>query len=105
MLDRTKRSELLSGHRNIHGTTKGTVEPLVQTGYDVKSILKVGLSLEISCGIIYGAIPFEIHTLRACCSQSKFRILKIRESSACALLFYNCTPNISRSADASVSVA
>ena len=44
-------------------------------------------------------------TLRACCSQSKFRILKIRESSARALFLYNCTPNISRSADASVSVA
>ena len=44
-------------------------------------------------------------TLRACCSQSKFRILKIRESSARALFLYNCTPNISRSADASVSIA
>ena len=44
-------------------------------------------------------------TLRACCSQSKFRILKIRESSARALFLYNCTPNISCSADASVSVA
>ena len=44
-------------------------------------------------------------TLRAFCSQSKFRILKIRESSAHALFLYNCTPNISRSADASVSVA
>ena len=36
---------------------------------------------------------------------SKFRILKIRESSARALFLYDCTPNISRSADASVSVA
>ena len=44
-------------------------------------------------------------TLRACRSQSKFRILKIRESSAPALFLYNCTPNISRSADVSVSVA
>ena len=44
-------------------------------------------------------------TLRACCSRSKFRILKIRESSARALFLYNCTPNISRSADASLSVA
>ena len=43
-------------------------------------------------------------TLRACCSQSKFMILKLRESSAPALFLYNCTPNISRSADASVSV-
>ena len=43
-------------------------------------------------------------TLRACCSQSKFRILKIRESSARALFLYNCTPNMSRSAYASVSV-
>ena len=48
---------------------------------------------------------FRIHyTLRACCSQSKFRILKIRESTR-ALFLYNCTPNISRSADTSVSVA
>ena len=39
-----------------------------------------------------------------CCSQSKFRILKIRESSARALFLYNCTSNISRSADASVSI-
>ena len=46
-----------------------------------------------------------IHTLRACCSQSKFRILKIRESSAHALFLYHCTPNISRSADASMGVA
>ena len=45
------------------------------------------------------------HTQRTCCSQSKFRILKIRKSSARALFLYNCTPNISRSADASVSVA
>ena len=44
-------------------------------------------------------------TLRACWSKSKFRILKIRESSARALFLYNCTPNISRSADASVSIA
>ena len=44
-------------------------------------------------------------TLRACCSQSKFRILKIRESSARALFLYNYTLNISRSGDASVSVA
>ena len=35
-------------------------------------------------------------TLRACCSQSKFRILKIRESSARALFLYNCTPNTLR---------
>ena len=45
------------------------------------------------------------HTLLTCCSQSKFRILKIRESSARALFLYNCTQNISHSADASVSVA
>ena len=44
-------------------------------------------------------------TLRACCSQSNFRILKICESSAHALFLYNCTPNISRSDDVSVSVA
>ena len=31
-------------------------------------------------------------TVRACCSQSKFRILEIRESSARALFLYNCTP-------------
>ena len=43
-------------------------------------------------------------TLRACYSQSKFRILKIQESSARALFLYNCSPNISRSADANVSV-
>ena len=44
-------------------------------------------------------------TLRECYSQSKFRILKMRESSARALFLYNCTPNISHSADASVSAA
>ena len=37
--------------------------------------------------------------------QSKFRILKIGESITRALFLYNCTPNISRSADASVSIA
>ena len=44
-------------------------------------------------------------TLHTCCSQSKFRILNIRESSVRALFLYNCTPNISSSADVSVSVA
>ena len=44
-------------------------------------------------------------TLSTCCSQSEFRKLKIRESRARALSLYNCTPNISPSADASVSVA
>ena len=52
--------------------------------------------------VVYSYTP---RTLRACSSQSKFRILKICESSARALFLYNCTPNISRSADASVSVA
>ena len=46
-----------------------------------------------------------MRTLRACCSQSKFRIHKIRESSTRALFLYNCTPNISRKADARVSIA
>ena len=54
------------------------------------------------CSSLYSYTP---RTLRACCSQSKFRILKIRESSARALFLYNCTPNISRSPDASMSVA
>ena len=68
-----------------------------------------------TCLNLYGLIVWLVYfinfnsytprTLRACCSQSKFRILKIRESSARALFLYNCTPNISRSADASVSVA
>ena len=45
-------------------------------------------------------------TLRACYSQSKFRILKICESSECIIFVqYYCTPNISRIGDASVSVA
>ena len=48
---------------------------------------------------------YTLRTRRACCSQSKFRILKICESSARALFLYNCTPNISRSADANVSIA
>ena len=43
---------------------------------------------------------YTLRTLRACWSQSKFRILKIRESSARALFLYNCTLSISRSADA-----
>ena len=50
-------------------------------------------------------ISYTPRTLRAWCSQSKSRILKIRESSARALFLYNCTLNISCSADASVSVA
>ena len=57
---------------------------------------------ESECFMFHSYTP---RTLRACCSQSKFRILKIRESSARALFLYNCTPNISRSADASVRVA
>ena len=48
---------------------------------------------------------YTLRTLHACCRQPKFRKLKIRKSSARALFLYNCTPNISRSADASVSVA
>ena len=35
-------------------------------------------------------------TLRACCSLSEFRILKIRESRARALFLYNCTWNTLR---------
>ena len=31
--------------------------------------------------------------VRALCSQSEFRILRICESSACALFLYNCTAN------------
>ena len=54
------------------------------------------------CNILASYTP---RTLRACCSQSKLRILKICESSARALFLYNCTPNISRSAEASVRVA
>ena len=64
----------------------------------LNSLAKVNTQL-----LIYNS--YTPRTLRACCSQSKFRILKIRESSARALFLYNCTPNISRSADASVSVA
>ena len=55
--------------------------------------------------MINSAHSYTPHTPHACCSQSKFRILKIRKSSTRALFLYNCTPNISRSADASVSVA
>ena len=45
---------------------------------------------------------YTTRTRRACCSQSKFRILKICKSSARALFLYNCTPNISCSACVSV---
>ena len=55
----------------------------------------------VLCAISNSYTP---RTLRACCSQSKFRILKIRESSMRALFLYNCTLNISRSADGGVSV-
>ena len=37
-----------------------------------------------------------INILRACCSQSEFRILKIRKSSASALVLYNNTANTLR---------
>ena len=37
-------------------------------------------------------LSYTPRTLRACRSQSEFRIVKIRESSASAF-FYNCTPN------------
>ena len=45
-----------------------------------------------------------LRTLRACCSQSEFRMLKIGENRACALFLYKCTPNILRSADGSMSI-
>ena len=48
--------------------------------------------------------PNSLRTLHACCSQSTYRILKICESTLRALFLYNCTPNISHSADTSVSV-
>ena len=54
------------------------------------------------CTIIW--YSYTPRTLRACFNQSKFRILKIRKSSARALFLYNCTPNILRSADTSVSI-
>ena len=52
---------------------------------------------------------YVIHTLRVHYAHAAANLnsgySKIRESSARALFLYNCTPNISRSADASVSVA
>ena len=69
-------------------------------GPKIESNKKIETDLEVNKTNSYTP-----HTLHACCSQSKFRILKIRESSSGALFLYNCTPNISLSADASVSVA
>ena len=63
---------------------------------------KLSEMLWLLCIKIHSYTP---RTLRACCSQSKFRILKLCDSSARALFLYNCTPNISCSADPSVSVA
>ena len=40
---------------------------------------------------------YTLRTVRAWCSQSEFRIIKIRETSARALFLYNCTANILRS--------
>ena len=68
----------------------------------------IAIAIIVKKGQAQGYVMFDSYTpgtLRACCSQSKFRILKIHESSAGALFLYNCTPNVSRSADASVNVA
>ena len=72
----------------------------------VKPTHKGYRNLTWKCPVGYSTwYSYTPRTLRACCSQFKFRILKIRQSIARALFLYNCTPNISRSADASVSVA
>ena len=37
-----------------------------------------------------------VHYAHAACSQSEFRVLKIRDNSTRALLLYNCSPNTQR---------
>ena len=108
MLCRTET--IVSVQKNMCVTTKKhswNTGTHVETGVSSHSFSKWDKVKMHTC---YYPMFFHVHsytprTLRACCSQSKFRILKIRESGARALFLYNCTPNISRSADASVSVA
>ena len=47
------------------------------------------ISKEQNHYLVFKGNSYTPRTLRACCSQSKFRILKIRESSARALFLYN----------------
>ena len=47
---------------------------------------------------------FTLRTLHECNSPFTLRILKIRESSMCALFQYNCTPNTTRNAYLIVSI-
>ena len=59
-----------------------------------------------TCKLSYRCIinySYTLRTLRTCNSQSKLRILKIRERSARALYQYNCTLNTSRNACASIA--
>ena len=94
--------------RNVEAQRWINVEKLICAHWDV-SVFSFVYSL-YNFKLAVASVQSHIHsytprTLRTCCNQSKFRILWIRESSACALFLYNCTPNISHSADASVSIA
>ena len=79
--------------------------PLVRCGSQIRLQLSAAGPTNRPKPKVIKQYSYTPRTLRACCSQSKFRILEISESSARALFLYNCTPNISRSANASVSIA
>ena len=58
----------------------------------IKKYFKIQICAPWNCShpIEYSYI---LRTLRACCSQSELRILKIHESNTRALFLYNCTLN------------
>ena len=77
----------------LHTTTQSMVKTLFLT---VSWFRKGELwhcnisSKNLRYSLVYTFHSYTPRTLRTCCSQSKFRILKIRESSARALFLYNC---------------
>ena len=88
-------------HMHTHKVVTRRVEPKKllsrrrQSNYSrpLQNVLHTWSFVRITQGIIV------IHTLRACCSQSELRILKIRER---ALFLYNFTPNTLRARERSV---
>ena len=96
MNTKAKKLEQTSLSKSLNGSNRWS-KPNV-SGYAIEILNVFAPCKAISHFFItYSYTP---RTLRACCSQSKFRILKIRESSARAIFLYNWSPNISRSADA-----
>ena len=74
---------------------KGTAKRILYFRKAINPIWRKNITREFSFYTFIG-LALTLHsytpcTLRACCSQSEFRLLKISQSSKRALFLYNCT--------------